>query len=155
MEIDNSFIDIIIKKSFALKPEKPKTTWEDMLKIMNERGVLSKQHSTFPVFNNFKTDITVFSGILILAAGIYYFSDKPETLEKPVKFEKNTMEVRDTSVKNVLQSDKNRITKDTAVYKKSNIKKTNKNEQVKIKVTVPVHKEVIVKKQIILKDTIN
>ncbi len=159
MEDDHIFIDKIIKNSLKDYGEQPNTSWEKMEMYLDRKGVLSEtsEGSGFLKLKNIKTKIAIISGVLILISGYYFLN---ETEDKEV-FSKEIIEnISDTTSKHVKTECVPEIGKenketDSLAKELNEIKKKDETKIVKVRVEVPVHKNVIIKKQIIMKDTLN
>jgi len=151
MEDDQIFIDKFVKKSVKGFSVKPNTSWTKMEMYLEQKGIVSKSFKGINVFKNVKTDIAIISGVLVIGAGIYFLNQGNENQINPKNIIKK---ISDTTAKH--SNTAIVINKESDSVK--NVISDNdkeKNNIVKIKVKVPVHKNVIIKKQIIIKDSVN
>ncbi|NOZ35970.1 MAG: hypothetical protein GXO80_11805 [Chlorobi bacterium] len=151
MEDKNIFIDSFVKRKIQNYKENPNTSWENLQHRMEQKNVLSYSH------NGFRTGIAIISGVVVITAGIYFLQteNNSETIQKQdVKQEIiNTKSKKDKNDVIIINKEKVHTNDTTAEKKDQQIKKSFDNNTVKIKIEVPVHKKVIIKKQIFIKDT--
>ena len=152
MEDENIFIDNFIKKEVKFYREKPNTSWEDMQIRLKQNDILSKSHV------GINKSILIISGLAVITVAVWFAQNNGETetsskqninneiIDKKTEPEKNNILILDK------QENK---TKDTTekIHSRDTEKNTEENKTVKIKVKVPVHKKVIIKKQVFVKDT--
>ncbi len=153
MEDEQLFIDKLVKNSVKDYKEQPYTAWNELEKYMGQKGVMSKSSKFF----NTKTNIAIVSGVVVITAGIYFLTNTPENR---LESKKNLIEISDTTAKqknteSILKIEEKKTKTDASSGKINSTNNKNKNETVKIRVEVPVHKKVMIKKQIIIKDTLN
>ena len=154
MEDDQFFIDKLVKDSVEDYKEQPYTSWQEMEMSLEHNGVITKSFKGLNSLKNVKTDIAVISGILVITAGVYFY---PYGTEKQTNHKGIIENVSDTTA---AQTDTNSITKieegkTEKDFSEKNVETIDKNKTVKINVEIPVHKNVIINKQIIIKDTLN
>ncbi len=156
MEDDQFFIDRLVKDSIKDYKEQPHTSWQEMEMYMEQNGILSKSFKGLKNLKNLKTEIAVVSGILVLTAGIYFYPYGIEEQKIPEGIIENVTDTsaQHTDLNSTLKIEEGKTEKDSSEKNVETIDK-DENKTVKINVEVPVHKNVIIKKQIIIKDTLN
>lgn len=155
MEDDKISIDNLVKNTIKNYKEKPHTSWNEMEKYMERNGIVSKSYKVLNL-RNVKTDIAVISGVLVITAGIYFLQNGNEKQANPKGIIEN---ISDTAA--IQKNTESIIINDRKSEKNSSSEKVVKiidkkeNKTVKVKVEIPVHKNVVIRKQVIIKDTFN
>ena len=154
MEDDQFFIDKLVKDSVEDYKEQPHTSWQEMEIYLEQNGVITKSFKGLNSLKNVKTDIAVISGILAITAGVYFYRYGTEKQSNPKEIIENVSDTTSaqTDINSIIKIEEDKTEKDSS---EKNVEAIDKNETVKIKVEIPVHKNVIIKKQIIIKDTLN
>jgi len=155
MEDDQIFIDKLVKKSIKNYKVKPSASWNEMEMYMKDKGVVSKTITKHVNINNIRTDIAIISGILVITAGVIFFRSETEKQSNPKEIIENISDTTSNPSSSILKIDEVKSGQDTLSEKNTEMPDLNENKTVKIKIEVPVHKNVIIKKQIIIKDTLN
>lgn len=156
MEDDKIFIDNLVKNTIKNYKEKPHTYWNEMEMYMEQKGIVSK---SFKVLNlrNVKTDIAVISGVIIITAGIYFSQNGNKKQANPKGIIENISDTAaiQKNTESVININDRKSEKDSSSDKVLKIIDENESKTVKVKIEIPVHKNVIIKKQVIIKDTVN
>ncbi len=149
MEDDQIFIDNLVKNSIADYKVQPHTSWDEMEMKMKKSGIVSKS-------KNINTNIAIISGIFVITAGVIFFNNETENQSGTKETFENVSDTAAVKEKiiPVIKIEKEKTSKDSVSEINTKIHDSNKNETVTIKVEVPVHKKVVIKKQIIIKDTL-
>ena len=157
MEDDQIFIDKFVKKTIENYKAKPSASWNELEMYMKDKGVVSKTIKGYLNIKNIRTDIAIISGILVITTGVVFFRNETGKELKPKDIIENISDTTTINKTNgsILKIDEAASGKDTLSEKNTKELDVNKNKTVKIKLEVPVHKNVIIKKQVIIKDTLN
>ncbi len=154
MENENVFIDEFVKKSLAINPEKIQINGAKKTKILDELSV----NSTTGYFSGLKFKLLGTLGVLLLISSVFLFVNyKPET-------ENNVVPEKKVSAEKIIQNNKFETEKTVPLTDSSALKNTPKEkiknntktkaETVTIRVKVPVHKKIIKRKKVFVKDTL-
>ncbi len=150
---DDNFIDKIVKDSLKDFKQPPETNWEKMKDYLADKNLISKKYLKNKYFSGPQNIILTAIGALALVSAIYLSTEKTNRLlPETEKIKKENL--TDTLKNKKVESETKNIDKEPEKEKNTNSEIKNKKD-VKIKVTVPVHKKVIIKKQIILNDSTN
>lgn len=161
MKNELSYIDDIIKKGVEGAKIKPSSTWEQFNKKLESSQNIPSQTNINKFTNFIKSKLFIAStAIISIIVGIFVYSN---TNNKELKKQKTVFENRITDTTTVKtkaitpetpKKEKIVTKKDIKLKKehKKNIKNKDTKKDVIIKVKVPVHKTVIKRKKIFIKN---
>jgi len=152
MEDDIKYIDDITKKSFEGFSQEVNTSWSD---FYTKHAVYLNPNTNFISSVGLKKISLAVVSFSIVTAGVFFYTNNQDTTVIPevVVIKRNNFNLDKYKAKLIKVNEINLEEKtENNSNNNSNIAKT---EDVIVKIKVPIHKKVEVRKQIIINDSIN
>ncbi len=156
MQDEITFIDDFINKKIKDFKIKPSREWREMQTYIKNKGIKSVSYNGVKNIFNLKNEIIILSFLAALSVSVYLFNNQDNKQIETIK--KTDRIITDTVNNAVLKSDEKTLKISPDSNSNINISDNsknliNKNKTVKIKVQVPVHKNVVIKKKVFVIDT--